>query len=96
MHVVIAYDVNTDKPEGKQRLRRVAKLCEGVGQRVQRSVFECRLNETQLTRFLCRLEEVIDKEDDSLRVYRIAEPRDKAVHVLGKDAYINLDGPLVF
>lgn len=41
MMVVVAYDVNTETPEGKRRLRNVAKTCMKYGQRVQNSVFEC-------------------------------------------------------
>ena len=41
MMVVVAYDVNTESPEGKRRLRNVAKTCMKYGQRVQNSVFEC-------------------------------------------------------
>ena len=42
MLVIVCYDVNTETREGRRRLRRVAKLCEGIGQRVQKSVFESR------------------------------------------------------
>lgn len=41
MMVLITYDVNTQTPAGKKRLRRVAKECVNYGQRVQNSVFEC-------------------------------------------------------
>lgn len=41
MMVVVAYDVSTETPEGKRRLRLVAKTCMKYGQRVQNSVFEC-------------------------------------------------------
>ena len=41
MMVLITYDVNTETPSGAKRLRRIAKACENVGQRVQKSVFEC-------------------------------------------------------
>ena len=41
MLVVVSYDVNTQSEGGQRRLRKVAKLCESRGQRVQFSVFEC-------------------------------------------------------
>jgi len=41
IEVLVAYDVSTDTSDGRTRLRRVAKICEGYGQRVQKSVFEC-------------------------------------------------------
>jgi CRISPR-associated protein Cas2 len=47
MLVIITYDVSTLTKAGRKRLRRVAKICEAVGQRVQQSVFECRVNPMQ-------------------------------------------------
>ena len=44
MLVLVCYDVNTETREGRRRLRRVARVCEGIGQRVQKSVFECQLD----------------------------------------------------
>ncbi|MEG0703376.1 MAG: CRISPR-associated endonuclease Cas2, partial [Christensenella sp.] len=41
MLVVITYDVCTGTPAGKTRLRKVSKVCQNYGQRVQNSVFEC-------------------------------------------------------
>ena len=48
MLVLITYDVNTETPEGRRRLRQVAKQCVNYGQRVQNSVFECELDAGQL------------------------------------------------
>jgi CRISPR-associated protein Cas2 len=69
MMVVIAYDVNTETPEGKRRLRRVADLCEDFGQRVQFSVFECLLDNAQWIRLRKNLVDEIDPQTDSLRFY---------------------------
>jgi CRISPR-associated protein Cas2 len=44
MLVLVCYDVNTETKSGRRRLRRVARVCEGTGQRVQKSVFECQLD----------------------------------------------------
>lgn len=46
--ILISYDVATNTSTGRKRLRKVARACESSGQRVQRSVFECRLSEMQL------------------------------------------------
>lgn len=40
MMVLITYDVNTETPAGRKRLRKVARECVNHGQRVQNSVFE--------------------------------------------------------
>lgn len=42
MRVVVSYDVRTDTSEGRRRLRRIAKLCESNGVRVQYSVLNVR------------------------------------------------------
>jgi len=45
MWMVVCYDVNTETKEGRRRLRRVAQVCKNYGQRVQKSVFECQVDE---------------------------------------------------
>ena len=47
MLILVTYDVNTETPAGRTRLRKVAKCCVRHGQRVQNSVFECVLDEAQ-------------------------------------------------
>ena len=47
MMVVVSYDVNDQSVGGKKRLRKVARLCENYGQRVQFSVFECLVDPVQ-------------------------------------------------
>ena len=71
MMVVIAYDVNTENPSGRRRLRRVAKVCVNYGQRVQNSVFECVGDAATIARVKQQLLDIIDPKVDSLRVYRL-------------------------
>ena len=86
--VLITYDVNTETPEGKKRLRLVAKECENIGQRVQKSVFECLLDPAQFVALKHRLEKIIDKEHDSLRYYRLGSNWHRRVeHVGAKPTY---------
>ncbi len=47
MDLLITYDVATDTAAGRRRLRHAAKICLDFGQRVQKSVFECSVNEMQ-------------------------------------------------
>jgi len=95
MNILITYDVNTSDPAGQKRLRRVAKACEAYGQRVQKSVFECRLTETLLEKLKQRLLKIIDPQTDSLRFYRLPGDRDKWVEVYGVDHYVDYDTPMV-
>lgn len=71
MNLVVTYDVATDTPMGRRRLRQVAKICEGYGQRVQYSVFEVVCSQTDLAKLIKRLEDVINPAEDSLRIYPI-------------------------
>ena len=88
MMVLVTYDVKTESEGGKRRLRRVAKLCENFGQRVQFSVFECLVDPTQWADLRHRLEQEIDKECDSLRFYFLGSNWKRNVeHVGAKEAY---------
>ena len=95
MEVLVTYDVHTEDAGGRRRLRRVANLCEGHGQRVQKSVFECVLNPGQLEQLRQRLLKVIDLEQDNLRIYRLREPRERYVETYGKPLEFDLRDPLV-
>jgi CRISPR-associated protein Cas2 len=95
MLVIVCYDVNTETKEGRRRLRRVAKVCESTGQRVQKSVFECQVNLMQLEQLERRLLEEIDETLDCLRLYRLAETRGCEVREYGKFRATDFDAPLV-
>ena len=95
MNVLISYDVSTETPAGRRRLRKVAQACQDFGQRVQKSVFECSVSEAQFEEVVRRLVEIIEKTEDSLRVYRLVEPKEKYVQVYGLDGSVDFDEPLV-
>ncbi|WP_446225077.1 CRISPR-associated endonuclease Cas2 [Nocardia sp. IBHARD005] len=71
MELLVTYDVETMTPEGARRLREVAKICEGYGHRVQKSVFEVTC--TPVTRLLLgsALANTIDPAKDSIRIYHL-------------------------
>ena len=95
MEVVVAYDVTTETAAGRSRLRRVAGVCEGFGQRVQKSVFECTLTDAQLEVMIDRLVHEISIAEDSLRIYRLREPRDRSVRAFGRPLENDIHDPLV-
>jgi len=95
MNILIAYDVSTVTPQGRKRLRQVAKACEAYGQRVQKSVFECRLTETQLNVLKLKLLRIIDRNEDSLRFYRLPGEREQWVEAYGRDTYVDFEEPIV-
>lgn len=95
MLVVVTYDVCTETAAGRRRLRRVAKVCESMGQRVQKSVFECQVNEMQLEQLERALLAEIDEKADNLRLYRITESAHLRVKQYGVFRAVDFEGPLV-
>lgn len=95
MLIIVTYDVSTETSAGRKRLRRVAKACERVGQRVQKSVFECSVNEMQFEQLERELLGEIDLEQDNLRFYRITEPVEMRVKQHGCFRSVDFDGPLI-
>lgn len=95
MLIIVTYDVSTETREGRRRLRRVAKVCEGIGQRVQKSVFECRVNQMQYEELERKLLAEIDEKQDNLRLYRLTEPVDLHIKEHGHFRAVDFEGPLV-
>ena len=96
MMVLVTYDVATDTPEGRRRLRAVARACEDWGQRVQYSVFECELDPAQWTALRARLVGSIDVSTDSLRFYMLGREWRRRVEHVGAKPALDMDGPLIF
>jgi CRISPR-associated protein Cas2 len=96
MLILVTYDVSTKTAEGEKRLRRVAQVCQDFGQRVQKSVFECSVNQATYEELTRQLVRCIDKDEDSLRFYRLVEPRDKYQKVFGLDHAVDFEAPLIF
>lgn len=95
MLILVSYDVSTETREGRRRLRRVAKVCLNYGQRVQKSVFECKVDPAQLELLKNGLLEIIDEGEDSLRFYRIIEPLEKNVMEFGKFRAVDFEQTLI-
>jgi CRISPR-associated protein Cas2 len=73
MFVLVTYDVATTTAEGRRRLRRVVRTCLNFGQRVQMSVFEVSIGDTDFVRFRHELLAEINLAEDSLRFYFLGE-----------------------
>ena len=89
MMVLITYDVGTTSRAGQKRLRKVAKICENHGQRVQDSTFECVLEPAMFAELKFRLESVIDKKEDSLRFYNLGSNWNRKVEHFGAKPSFN-------
>jgi len=95
MLVLITYDVNTETAAGRKRLRQVAKQCVNYGQRVQNSVFECVLDSAKCREVQHKLEQIINKEKDSLRFYYLGNNyKSKIVHIGAKESF-DVEGTLI-
>lgn len=95
MYIVVAYDVNTLTGAGRRRLRKIAKVCEGFGQRVQYSVFECTVTDAQFERLRHKLEDTIDGNEDSLRIYFLHGDRTDCTISIGRDGYVDYEDVLL-
>ena len=95
MMVLVSYDVSTLTAAGRRRLRRVARACLDVGQRVQLSVFECQLEPAQWVALKHRLIAEIDPRADSLRFYYLGANWRRRVEHVGAKPALDLEGPLV-
>lgn len=95
MLVIVTYDVSTETAAGRKRLRRVARVCDSVGQRVQKSVFECQVNLMQYEDLERRLLGEIDEKEDNLRLYRLTEPANVHVKEYGSFKAVDFEGPLL-
>ncbi|WP_026314528.1 CRISPR-associated endonuclease Cas2 [Heyndrickxia acidiproducens] len=96
MLVVITYDVCTITNSGQKRLRKVAKVCQNYGQRVQNSVFECFVDATQLASLKIKLENIINPKEDSLRFYQLGNSYKNKVSHIGVKSSLDLEDPLIF
>ncbi|MBL8150399.1 MAG: CRISPR-associated endonuclease Cas2 [Blastocatellia bacterium] len=95
MLILVTYDVSTETETGKKRLRKVAKVCTNYGQRVQKSVFECRVTQAQKEELERKLLAIIEVTEDNLRLYRLVEPIDKYVKEYGNFRAVDFEKPLI-
>lgn len=96
MMVLVTYDVSTETPGGKRRLRRVARACRDWGQRVQYSVFEFDVDPAEWVKLRDRLVKEIDADKDSLRFYFLGANWQGRIEHVGAKPSLDLDGPLMF
>src|SRR3990170_1566493 len=64
MFYVVAYDI----PDNNRR-NRLFKVMKGFGIHTQFSVFECTLDDKEFVRMTKKIESVIDKKEDDIKIY---------------------------
>jgi len=95
MLILVTYDVNTETAQGRKRLRLVAKACVDFGQRVQNSVFECKLDPSQFTLLKHKLACIIDPQLDSLRFYNLGDKYHSRIEHIGAKPNYDAEGVLI-
>jgi CRISPR-associated protein Cas2 len=95
MMVVVSYDVDTHDLAGEKRLRKVAKICEAYGCRVQNSVFELLIDPAQLVALKERFRRTINEDKDSVRLYRLGSNWRPRIETLGKGLAYEQDGVIM-
>jgi CRISPR-associated protein Cas2 len=77
--VLVTFDVRDSK-----RLQRVARELGNFGIRVQKSVFECHLDEEELKELQKRLAHLIDVEQDEVRYYQLCQKDVEKIRIDGQ------------
>ena len=95
MLVLVTYDVSTSSKHGQRRLNRVAKTCLDFGQRVQNSVFECKVNPAQFAQLKKQLTDIIEPQHDSLRFYHLGSKYKQRIEHIGAKPSLDMDGLLL-
>lgn len=78
MFVVVSYDIVDDK-----KRTQIAKALKNYGERVQKSVFECRIDDRQFMRMKKTLEEIMDMNEDSIRYYFLCKGCIERIEISG-------------
>lgn len=94
--LVVTYDVDTADAAGQKRLRKVARICERHGTRVQNSVFEVLVDAAGLVVLKRELEKIIDMEQDSVRFYRLGNSYENRIETMGRKLLVEAGSALIF
>ena len=96
MYILVVYDINFDDDNGKNRLRKVAKLCEDYGIRVQNSVFELNIDNTKYMELKNKLKKEIAEDKDSIRFYKLGKNINNSLEIIGKESNIEITQSTTF
>jgi len=77
--IVVSYDIPDDKRRAK-----VSKVLEDFGERVQYSVFECRLRQKDYQRMQERLRALLVLKEDDVRFFHLCESCRRKAKVWGR------------
>ena len=86
---LVCFDVHDER-----RLQRVARELKNFGTRVQKSVFECHLDDRQLATLQARLAKIIAQDQDGVRYYPLC-PKDVKRILINGPGTVTLDPDFV-
>ena len=91
------YLICYDFPSGKMGDKRRAKVLQGYGNRVQKSVFELRLHKKEeLDYMLKRIKKWFIEAEDSLRIYPLNELAEKEIQIHGEGEIYKVEDAYFF
>ncbi|MGJ8455808.1 CRISPR-associated endonuclease Cas2 [Pseudothermotoga sp. U03pept] len=90
MFYVVSYDVVDDK-----RRNHLSDYLESYGIRVQYSVFEVELNESQLNQMIKGIKKRIKTDEDTVRIYPIAKDLRNSIITIGMDKGHYYEGNII-
>ncbi|ALU27797.1 CRISPR-associated endonuclease Cas2 [Myroides odoratimimus] len=79
MYVILVYDI------GERRVGKMLKLCRRYLNWIQNSVFEGEISEVKLKALLAEAKEIMNKEEDSVIIFKSREERWLEKQVVGKE-----------
>ena len=96
MMVVVAYDVNTETPDGKRRLRSVAKILHEIwAARTKQRFSECSVTPSDYLILKHDLAEIMDEMCDSLRYYNLGSKYASKIEHRGRQRHVPVDGVMM-
>lgn len=79
MYVILVYDI------GQKRVGKMLKLCRRYLNWIQNSVFEGEISEVKLKMLLAEANKIMNKQDDSLIIFKSRQERWLEKIVVGKE-----------
>ncbi len=86
MDMIVAYDIADPK-----RLNRVAKIIKDYGTRVQKSIFEVKLDDNRFMEMKARIEGEIEPAEDGVKYFPLCEKCAGTIENIGNGIFIDPD-----
>lgn len=75
MYIILMYDINTLTKKGRRNLTKIHKNCKKYLTHIQNSVFEGSITEANIKKLEMELKEFINKETDSVIIFKSREEK---------------------